>query len=94
MTRNQIGITVGGSGFFICAGVFVFSLLQQLAYVEVVSCLAAWGQLFIASAPILEALDNEQVKSVVPSIIGAALTASVLVFYAIAYYFSSHFAGA
>ncbi len=94
MTRNQIGITVGGSGFFICAGVFVFSLLQQLAYVEVVSCLVAWGQLFIASAPILEALDNEQVKSVVPSIIGAALTVSVLVFYALTYYFSGHFAGA
>jgi hypothetical protein len=83
MTRNQIGITVGAVGFLVCTGVFVASFLEQLAYVEVLSCLAAWAELLIASVSALEALEDKQLKSGFPSLAGAALTFFVLAFYAL-----------
>jgi hypothetical protein len=88
MSRNQIAIIAGGLGFLICTAVFVISFVQQFAYIEVASCLAAWVQLFIAGMPILEAFDDKQVASLVPSFFGAALTVSVVLLYAIRYHFS------
>jgi hypothetical protein len=83
VTRNQIGIAVGALGFAVCTGVFVFSFLEQLAYVEVLSCLAAWAELSVVSVSAVEALEDKQLKSGLPSLAGAALTASVLAFYAL-----------
>jgi hypothetical protein len=86
MSNNQTAITAGVLGFLICTAVFIVSFVQQLAYVEVASCLAAWAQLFIASMPILEAFDDKQISSLIPTFVGAALTVSVVVLYAIRYH--------
>ena len=87
MTRNQIGITVGTVGFLVCIGAFVaspFSSLQQLACVQMLSCLAAffwlprfWLPVFSRSRP----PEDNQLKSGFPSLAGTALALFVPAFY-------------
>jgi hypothetical protein len=47
-----------------CTGVFVVCFLKQLAYVEVLSGLAAWAELLVASVFALEALARGPWKTI------------------------------
>ncbi len=89
MSRNQTTITAGPRGFLSCTVVFVISLVEQFAYIEVAPVSLLGWSFFIAGMPIPEAFDDKQAASPVPRFFGAVLTVSVVPLYAIRHHFSA-----
>ena len=63
LTPNQRNIVATAAGVAICAAVFIASLLYQFGLLEGVSCIAAWGQLFLLFTTGVEALEDRQTTS-------------------------------
>jgi hypothetical protein len=76
LTRNQKNITASVIGTVVCAAVFVVSLLYQFGWLEGVSCVATWVQLFMLAGTVVDALEEKQAssgKSVLASVVAVFL---------------------
>ncbi len=60
LTPNQRNIVATATGAAVCAAVFIAALLYQFGLLEGVSCVAAWGQLFLLFATGVDALEDRQ----------------------------------
>jgi len=78
MTRNQSSMAASSTGMAVCAAVFVASLLYQFGLLEGVACLAAFVQLFILAATVVDAMEDKQASSGMRSL-AAVLTAVLVV---------------
>ena len=63
MTRNQNNLVASAAGMAVCGAVFVASLLHQFGLLEGVSCLATFVELFILSATVVDAMEDEEATS-------------------------------
>ncbi|GAC1437519.1 MAG: hypothetical protein NVS1B11_34090 [Terriglobales bacterium] len=81
MTRNQFSITGGMTGFFICGFLFVVSVLQQFAMVEVVTCIAACLELFFTTMTVVDAFDDKQANSPLRGRAAVIVPVAVALFY-------------
>ena len=69
----------------VCVAVFVASLLHQFGLLEGVSCLATFVELFILSATVVDAMEDEEATSGIRSLVAVLAAVLMVVWFGVIY---------